>query len=109
MTNKRVRIRDRRVAPRHAVGLELTVLRPKGVVVGGGPGPFEGHCLDISQSGLRFSSREIFARREHLTITIYDGGGFAGLRVVAEVVRSQRVSGGYETGCRFLETLPLQE
>ena len=106
---RRVRIRDRRQHARYLVGLSLEIERQRSPAPGLEAGVFEGQCVDLSQTGARFRTRELFHPHEKLEVTLFSLTGEVELRCEIEVVRSVRVSRQYEVAGRIIRLIPVDK
>ena len=106
---RRMTVMERREFERHAMNLAVIVVR-NSTVLGLNSGEFDGCLLDISRSGLRFTSKELFHRGETIEV-IYPGSeDHQGLRLEVKVVRSNRVPGQkYEMATQIVRQLGAEE
>ncbi|HUW55095.1 MAG TPA: PilZ domain-containing protein [Planctomycetota bacterium] len=106
---RRIRIKDRREHPRYMVGLSMEVKRERSPAPGLEAGVFDGQCVDLSRTGARFRTRELFHPHEKLELTFFDAQGEAALRCEVEVIRSIRVPRQYEVGARLTRLIPVDK
>ena len=106
---RRVKITDRREHSRYLVGLSMEVKRERSPAPGLEAGVFDGRCVDLSRTGAKFNTRELFHPHEKLELTFFDPQGDVVLCCEVEVVWSIRVPRQYEVGARITRLIPLDE
>lgn len=105
----RVPLKDRREFPRYPADLRLEVRRERSPAPGLRAGAFPARCVDLSRAGARFLTRELFHRRETLTLVFFNSSNDPELCCEIEVVRSTRVSRQYEVAGKVTKMLAVDE
>ena len=105
----RRRIKDRRRYPRYLIGLAVEIIREPSPAAGLEAGVFDGRCVDLSRTAMRFRTRELFHAREGLELVFLSPEGAHELRCRIEVIRTTRVSRQYEVAARITRLLPIDE
>jgi hypothetical protein len=104
---RKLKIKDRRKFARYPATMFLEIKRERSPAPGLEAGVFEGRSVDVSQSGARFTTRELFHRNERLILTFFAPGGDAELSCEVAVIRSTRLSQAYEVAVEITRLIPL--
>ena len=106
---EKVPLKDRREFPRYPADLRLEVRREQSPAPGLRAGVYAARCVDLSRTGARFLTRELFHRREKLSLVFFHRTGEPELCCEIEVVRSTRVSRQYEVAAKVTKMLCVEE